>query len=130
MERSELRIVIVDDNSEAAAALARLTELSGFTVADQVYDATKAFSRLAQERPHVALLDIAMPMLDGCTLAKRVRNLIVPTPLLIAVSGYGTLSDKQQAIEAGFNFHLTKPVDWQQLEEILLQHMMNLETAG
>src|SRR5437868_6819262 len=123
MERIELRVVIVDDNRDTAAALGRLIETAGFSVSGEIYDATIAFDCIAREKPHVALLDIAMPLIDGCTLAERVRKLIVPAPLLVAVSGFGTPSDKQQAIDAGFNFHLTKPVEWAMLEELLMRHI-------
>lgn len=129
MKPSELRLVIVDDNREAAALLERLIELAGFSVVAQIYDATQAFSCIQKHRPHVVILDISMPFLDGCTIASRVREMIVPSPLLIAVSGFGTPKDKQQAIEAGFNYHLTKPADWHQLEEILLQQLGVLETV-
>ena len=130
MERSDLRVVIVDDNRHAAAALSRLIDTAGFSVSGEIYDATKAFDCIANEKPHVALLDISMPVIDGCTLAERVRKLMVPAPLLIAISGFGTPSDKQQAIDAGFNFHLTKPVEWATLEEILMGHIKQLETAA
>jgi CheY-like chemotaxis protein len=129
MEPSELRIVIVDDNQEAAAALGKLIELAGFSVVARIHDATQAFRCIQQEKPQVAILDIAMPFLDGRTIAKRVRELIVPAPLLIAVSGFGTPHDKEQAAEAGFDYHLTKPADWRQLEEVLLQHFRNLQSG-
>ena len=122
MKPGELRVVIVDDNKDAAALLGRLFKLAGFSVVGQIFDATQALPCIQEQKPHVALLDISMPILDGCTIAKRIRERIVPSPLLIAVSGFGSAQDKQHAIEAGFGYHLTKPVDWQQIEALLAQH--------
>jgi CheY-like chemotaxis protein len=122
MKPSELRVAIVDDNKDAAALFGRLIELAGFSLVAEIYDATQAFHRIQEQKPHVAILDISMPFLDGCTIARRVRERIVPPPLLIALSGFGTPNDKQQAIEAGFDYHLTKPANWQQLEGILSRH--------
>jgi CheY-like chemotaxis protein len=130
MERSQLRVVIVDDNRDATALLGRLLELAGYSVVAQLCDSIAAIDSIAREKPHVVILDIAMPLLDGCTLARRVRESIVPAQLLIALSGYGTTDDKARAIEAGFNYHLTKPADWPQIDEILTQHTRTLEPTN
>jgi CheY-like chemotaxis protein len=122
MKPSEVQVVIVDDNQDAAALLGKLLDLAGYSVMAVIFDATQAFHCIQAEKPNVAILDISMPFIDGCTIAKRVRERIVPPPLLIAVSGFGTPDDKQQAIDSGFDYHLTKPANWQQLEEILLRH--------
>ena len=122
MRPNELRVAIVDDNKDAVALLGKLIDLAGYSLVAQIHDATQAFGCIQEQKPHVVILDISMPFLDGCTIAKRVRERIVPPPLLIALSGFGSPQDKQQAIESGFDYHVTKPANWQQLEEILLRH--------
>ena len=123
MERSELRIAIVDDNRDAVLSLAKLLTLTGFKVVAQIMDSAQALDRILQEQPHVVLLDIGMPFIDGYTLAGRIREHLVPVPKLIAVTGYGKDEDKAHAAEAGFDAHFVKPLNWQKLEAILLSYM-------
>ncbi len=74
MNRCDLRIVIVDDNHDAAYTLGLLLKRSGFTVAAQVSDAMAALDCVKTERPDVAIMDIAMPRLDGYALARQIRT--------------------------------------------------------
>jgi CheY-like chemotaxis protein len=117
--RSELRIAVVDDNTDAAFALAILLERHGYSVIARVTDATKAQYVIVRDRPNVAILDIAMPGIDGYELARRIRAEMEPPPKLIALTGLGRAIDKLDAAEAGFEAHLTKPVSWPKLELLL-----------
>ena len=83
MSRCDLRIVVVDDNRDAAYTLGLLLERSGFSVVAQISDATAALDCLKNERPDVAIVDIAMPQLDGYALARQIRAEINPAPRLI-----------------------------------------------
>jgi len=123
MSRCDLRIVIVDDNRDAAYTLGLLLERSGFSVAAQISDATAALDCLKSERPDVAIVDIAMPRLDGYALARQIRAEINPSPRLIALSGMCTAKDQHDALQAGFDAHLAKPADWPVLEALLLSYL-------
>jgi CheY-like chemotaxis protein len=123
MSRCDLRIVVVDDNRDAAYTLGLLLERSGFSVAAQISDATAALECLKNERPDVAIVDIAMPRLDGYALARQVRAEINPSPRLIALSGMCTAKDQHDAVQAGFDAHMAKPADWPVLEALLLSYL-------
>ena len=122
-KRSELRIVIVDDNPDATYTLAMLIERGGFSVVAQVFDAQEAVDCIKQHQPHVAILDIAMPLIDGYEVARQLRAEIEGPLKLIAVSGLGQLCDKTDALEAGFDAHLTKPANWSKLEALLTSYL-------
>jgi len=114
-----LRVVVVDDNYDANAALSRLLEKSGFEVAGRAYDGIAGLECIKSEKPDVAILDIKMPALDGYGLARRIRNEIGTPPRLIALTGFGTESDKSAALSAGFDAFFRKPADWPALEAVL-----------
>jgi signal transduction histidine kinase len=106
----QLRVLVVDDHADGATSMCRLLRVLGYE-ARQASDGLAGLAVAAEFRPDVALLDIAMPKLNGYDAARRLRA----EPwgkhmLLIAVSGWGQDSDKQRATDAGFDFHLTKPV--------------------
>jgi CheY-like chemotaxis protein len=122
MSRCDLRIVVVDDNRDAAYTLGLLLKRSGFCVVSQISDATAALDCLKNERPDVAIVDIAMPRLDGYALARQIRTEINPSPRLIALSGMCTAKDHQDAVQAGFDAHMAKPADWPVLEALLLSY--------
>lgn len=111
------RILIVDDNIDAADSLARLLTYLGYeTLA--AYSALDGLQRMHTFAPDVALLDIGLPDLNGYELARQVRA-ISDSIQLIALTGYGTDDDRRQSAQAGFDYHLTKPVDLTQLEEVI-----------
>jgi signal transduction histidine kinase len=110
-----LRILVVDDDEDAAASLAALLRLDGHyvVVALTPEDALAAVPPL---RPHVALLDIGLPGMSGHDLGVRIRELLAPrTCRLIAVTGYGQEGDRQRSAELGFVDHLVKPVNHERL---------------
>jgi CheY-like chemotaxis protein len=113
------RVLVVDDNRDAAESLGMLLEMDNCTVA-LAFDGPQALKMLDNFRPDIALLDIGMPGMDGYELARRIRA----TPqgarlMLVALTGWGQADDKKRAAEAGFNEHLTKPVDPDLLARII-----------
>jgi CheY-like chemotaxis protein len=120
VKRSSLRIVIADDNQDAALTLSMLLDRLGFEVAATAYDGATALSCIRDELPEVAILDIALPEMDGCEVARAVREEIQPPPRLIAVTGLGGTSDREDALEAGFDAYFVKPVQRTDLESVLL----------
>jgi signal transduction histidine kinase len=116
------RVVIIDDNSDAATTLSMLVEeLGGST-----RTANDAFSglRAVQEfHPDVVFLDVGMPGMNGYEVCRRIRRTAPHRPMLIvAVTGWGQEQDKQRAREAGFDCHLTKPVDPAAFTDLLIRH--------
>jgi DNA-binding response OmpR family regulator len=122
-DRSSLRVVVVDDNYDTNAALSRLLEQSGFQVTGRAYDGVAGFSVIKETSPDVAILDIAMPALDGYGLARRVKSELELPPRLVALTGYGDVSDKIRAANAGFDAHFCKPCDWPALESVLMSYL-------
>ncbi|HEX8756177.1 MAG TPA: ATP-binding protein [Steroidobacteraceae bacterium] len=114
-----LRVLIADDNHDAADSMAMLVSMDGYEVR-AVYDGRAALTAAETLRPDVALLDIGMPELDGYAVARAIRGQRggVNT-CLIALTGWGSQDDKRHALEAGFDTHLTKPVDPDQLRNLL-----------
>jgi CheY-like chemotaxis protein len=115
------RILIVDDNEDAANSLATLLQLSGHETAS-VYTAADALRRASDFRPDVVLLDIGLPGMDGYEVAQQMRELPGLRDIhLVAVTGYGRSDDRQRAREAGFDEHLVKPVEFAILERTLAE---------
>jgi len=117
--RRPLRVLVVDDNVDAAATLGMLLEACGYLV-DVEHDSHRALERARQQRPDVALLDIGLPDMDGNELARRLRaDAQTGAIVLVAVTGYGQEQDRRAAFEAGFDHHLVKPVDMDDLAALL-----------
>jgi len=113
------RVLIADDNRDAAESLAMLLEIEGHTVT-VVHDGQEALAAIETSRPEVALLDIGMPEMDGYEVARRVRgDSQNRQTLLIAITGWGQEQDKARAMDAGFDLHFTKPIEPQRLIELL-----------
>ncbi|WP_431266307.1 response regulator [Roseateles chitinivorans] len=105
------RVMVVDDNRDAAESMAVFLELAGFETAVQL-DGPSALEAATAQAPHVVLLDIGLPGLDGYEVARRFRTLPGGADcLLIALTGYGQQDDRRRAHEAGFDVHLVKPAD-------------------
>jgi PAS domain S-box-containing protein len=112
-----LRILIVDDNHDAADSLALMLQTEGHTIR-AVYSAEAAIEDVCDFSPDVVLLDIGLPRMDGYAAARRMRQL-VPSARLIALTGYGQPEDKSRARDAGFEDHLLKPVEPSTLGRVL-----------
>jgi signal transduction histidine kinase len=105
------RVLVADDNRDAAESLAMLLSLDGHEVR-AAFDGLQALEVAAEFRPHIALLDVGMPKLNGYEVARRLRRQSdVAAISLVAVTGWGQMQDKRRAHNAGFDRHLTKPVD-------------------
>jgi PAS domain S-box-containing protein len=114
-----LRILVVDDYADVAESLAMLLQVEGHEV-ETADCGMKALERAQAFRPQVVLLDIGLPDLDGYEVAKRLRVLSqTHDAILIAVTGYGQAEDRKCSQEAGFNHHLLKPIDFEQLSALL-----------
>lgn len=113
------RVLVVDDNLDAAVSLGRLVKRLGCEVR-VAHDADEALRLARAFGPDTALLDIGLPSMDGYSLAVQLRRLQNGKPLrLIAVSGYGQAADRAKSVLAGFNGHLVKPVEVELLRELL-----------
>ena len=116
---TRVRLLVVDDNVDAAETIARILQLSGHET-ECVYDGPTALAAVETKRPDVVVLDIGLPGMDGYEVARRLRARPafrrVP---LVAVTGYGQANDRQRSIQAGFDEHFTKPVDPEALEQFI-----------
>ena len=108
------RVVVVDDNRDAAELIGELLSSAGHVV-DIAFDAAMALKLVAEVRPHVAILDIGLPVMDGYELARTIRQSLSDPPKMVALSGYGHEHDRRRSVDAGFSAHLVKPVDASQL---------------
>ncbi len=113
-----LRILVVDDNRDSADSLAMLLRAWGYQ-AGVAYDGVDALAAIDAGRPHVLLLDIGMPRLDGYALAQQLRRRDGVQPLLVAITGYADAEHRSLSEKAGFDRHLAKPVDLGELQTLL-----------
>ena len=114
-----LRMLVVDDNVDETESLAMLMRELGHDVRT-AHDGPTALEAALDHRPHVVLLDIGLPGLDGYEVAKRMRQQpILQNAVFVAMTGYGRESDRQRAQEAGFDHHLVKPARFEQMQKIL-----------
>jgi CheY-like chemotaxis protein len=113
------RVLVVDDNGDAAEMISNLLVDAGHQVLI-AGDAAQALSVADAFRPQVAILDIGLPVMDGYTLGRELRARMGGTsPILIALTGYGQERDQRRSAEAGFSFHLVKPVDAEKLNDVV-----------
>jgi CheY-like chemotaxis protein len=109
----------VEDDQDIRESLSSLLSFD-FGSVRTAFDGTSALAALAKEMPDVALIDIGLPGMSGYDLARTIRQRYPEAPLrLIALTGYGRPSDRQSALEAGFDAHLTKPVHTRELIRML-----------
>ena len=110
-----VRVLIVDDNADAANTLGMLVESLGYEVRIE-YQGHAAIERVRLEPHRICLLDIGMPVMDGYELASRLRDLPeMRDAFMVAVTGYGQPSDRERALSGGFDDHIVKPVDLERL---------------
>lgn len=116
-----LRILVVDDNVDAAETTKRLLRLSGYA-AESAHSGESALAVISESAPDLVLLDLGMPEMDGFQVAERLRGTDI---VLIALTGYGQEDDRQRTSEAGFAHHLVKPVD----PDVLLTLLENIRSS-
>jgi CheY-like chemotaxis protein len=118
-KQTSRRVLLVDDNIDGVTSLAMLLWHIGHT-AKTAYTGPDGLAAARDFQPDVIVLDIGLPGMDGYELSRRIRaDPDLANTTLVALTGWGTEEDKQRAIEAGFNFHLTKPVEIAKVEAIL-----------
>ncbi|MDR0182031.1 PAS domain S-box protein [Lysobacter sp. UC] len=111
------RVLVVDDVQSSADTLVLMLQFMGQD-ARAVYDGAAALEAWREFAPEVAFVDIAMPGMDGYGLARRIRERWGPSPLLVALTGFGQEDDRRRAMEAGFDFHLVKPTTIQAVHQV------------
>jgi two-component system, sensor histidine kinase len=112
-------VLIVDDNDDLREALRELVETWGHEV-DEAAEGSAGLEKVLSQPPDVALIDLGLPGLDGLEVARRIRSSEAAQRLrLIALTGYGQSDDRRRALDAGFDLHLLKPVDHEELAEAL-----------
>jgi two-component system CheB/CheR fusion protein len=113
------RVLVVDDNVDVAESLGLLLRLGGHEVR-VVHDGLAALEQVQADPPELVFLDIGMPGMDGNEVARRLRQQPgLDGLVLIALTGWGTSEDRRQTAEAGFDHHLVKPVEPEELEQLL-----------
>ncbi len=112
------RVLVVDDNRDAAQVLAVLLRGEGHRV-EEAHDGPSALEAAAVLRPEAVLLDIGLPGIDGYEVARRLRQRIGSDVLLVAVTGYGQPDDRSRSEQAGFDHHMVKPVDIRELKRLV-----------
>lgn len=118
-------VLVVDDNKDAAESLAMLLQFDGCSVSTAA-DGAEALDAFDRMRPEIVLLDIGLPDIDGYEVARRIRSRQgLQKTVLIALTGWGQEQDKKRAAQAGFDEHLTKPVNLD-----LLRMLMNVAKPG
>jgi CheY-like chemotaxis protein len=119
VEVSQLRILVVDDNEDAALSLSMLLELSGHLVRT-AYDGAEALRQVTDFAPRVVLLDLGMPRMDGYEVCHKLRQLPGGQNItVIAATGWGQEEDRRKTEEAGFDMHMVKPLDTEVLRATL-----------
>jgi PAS domain S-box-containing protein len=125
-----LRVLVVDDNHDAADSLALLLQLMGHDVRT-VYDGASALSAVAALTPQVVMLDIGMPFMGGYEVARKLSQTPgAALPVLVAITGWGQQRDRDHAREAGFHHHLVKPVEQDALQRVLAQVLREKSPAN
>ena len=116
-----LRVLVVDDNHDAADSTAELLAICGANVSVR-YDGETALDAVCESVPDAIILDLTMPGLDGCAVARRIRQMAGSAVLLVALTALGDERTRTRTAAAGFNLHFTKPVDPNELLAVLGEH--------
>ena len=121
IDGAKARVLVVEDNRDAADLLAEMLGMSGFVVS-VAYSGKAALEAVAKNPPNAVLMDIGLPDIDGYEVCRLVRRLdISKQPVMIALTGWGNGNDRDRAAKAGFTGHLTKPAEPDQTIALLLK---------
>ncbi len=121
-DNTNRRILVVDDNRDAADGMAMLLDISGH-ITMTAYDGVEAIAAVEQFQPELVLLDIGLPHMDGYAVAKHLRQQTWGRDIVLAaLTGYGDDDDRRRSQEAGFDYHFVKPMEISILNE-LIEHM-------
>jgi DNA-binding response OmpR family regulator len=116
------RVLVVDDNRDTVESLAMLLRLAGNEV-DTASDGPQAVHNAVSFQPDVILLDLGLPHMHGHDVCREIRKRVAPhRPLMIAVTGHGHEEIRQRSAEAGFDAHLLKPVNYDELTAMIQNH--------
>jgi DNA-binding response OmpR family regulator len=124
---AERRVLVVDDNEDAADSHATLLGVMQYQVR-VANDGPQAIEAADEFEPAVALLDIGLPKLSGYDIARHIRRTRGENVLLVAITGWGQEEDRRKAREAGFDHHFTKPADFEVLVELIEQELGHRQT--
>jgi CheY-like chemotaxis protein len=120
-QQQSRRILVVDDNIDSANSLAMLLRMRGNDVL-AAHDGFSALEIANKFAPEVVLLDIGMPGIDGLEVARQLRRMPnTKGAVLIAQTGWGQSEDQRRSVEAGFDYHFTKPVDVEMLQQLMAE---------
>ena len=115
---SDCRVLIAEDNRDAAEMMQVMLQIKGHDVR-VASDGGEAVAIAATFRPHIAFLDIGMPVMDGYEAARRIRDTLGGDVVLVALTGWGQDEDKHRSRDAGFDHHLTKPPALEMIERLI-----------
>ena len=118
-ERMTRRIVLVEDDNDAREMMKELLVLEGHDVVATCDNGIHGLNAVMTMRPDVAILDIGIPEMDGYQLARKIREGLGRSIMLVALTGYGRIEDQVSTNLAGFDWHLVKPIDFEKLTTIL-----------
>ena len=110
--------MLVEDNHDLRILTADVLEALGCTV-ELAVDGKEGLALILASKPDLALVDIGLPIMDGYEVARGVRRVLGDGPVLVAASGYGLEQDRENAHNAGFDLHITKPVDVKVMRDVL-----------
>jgi CheY-like chemotaxis protein len=115
------KILIIDDYQDGADVLGQLLQLQGYNVMT-AYNGPDGIAAALKDNPNVALVDIGMPGMDGYEVARSLRKTFADQLYIVAVTAWSDRETKQRCTENGFDLHMTKPVNFQALFDVIAAH--------
>ena len=114
-----VKVLLVEDTEDNRQMMRRLLEMSGYRVVEAI-NGVEAVKLASEENPRIILMDLSLPLIDGLTATRRIRSLpgLSKVPI-VAVSAHDTADFHSEALAAGCNAYVTKPIDYPELEEVV-----------